>query len=196
MLAPGGATGFTKPSSIGDSSLARNIGSTPGGVAVDKTGKIYVTTEGPNGIIVYQPDGTFIKSTNTRRTAHSLENLARPATTPANFAPATISIRNGVMLVAELAGRAVLLDKDFKILSELGDNPLVEQRANFNVPAQDLLSCAPRWGLFLSRSSLNLDNFRSASFLIVVSKLRRISAPKKHCGRKCADIGLGLFQRG
>jgi hypothetical protein len=51
--------------------------------------------------------------------------------------PCSTSIRGDLILVAELAGRALLLDKNYKVLSELGDNPVVAQRANFQVPPQD-----------------------------------------------------------
>jgi DNA-binding beta-propeller fold protein YncE len=238
------------------------IGSTHGGVAVDKSGKVYVSTDGPNGIIVYQPDGTFIKTLgeHSRRfhsLVHRVENgkeylyaagghrvckldldgnivlsieykegsedrpwlkataadVAPDGTiyvadgygtnliykysqdgtflgkfgsrgkAPGQFAtchgltiddrnpdrplivisdrenlriqlldlegnvvhipitglrrPCSTSIRGDLILVAELAGRAVLLDKDYKILSELGDNPVEAQRANFQVPPED-----------------------------------------------------------
>lgn len=240
----------------------QHIGSTHGGVVVDKSGKIYVSTDGPNGIIVYQPDGTFIKSWGEpSRRLHGLAireedgkefiyaagghqvckfdlegnrilhltgdpaNEERPwikATAiavapdgtmyvadgygtnliykyaqdgkflgkfgsrgrqPGQFAtchgltlddrnpdkpllvvsdrenlriqlldlegnvvdipitglrrPCSTAIRGDLILVAELAGRAVLLDKNFKILSELGDNPVEAQRANFQVPPEE-----------------------------------------------------------
>ena len=239
-----------------------HIGSTHGGVAVDKSGKIYVSTDGPNGVIVYQPDGTFIKSWGEpSRRFHSLaiheENgkeflyaaggkrvckldldgktvlqidnnpgsadrpwtnatavdvtpdgtifvadgygtnliykyaqdgqflgkFGAPGSEPGQFRtchgltvdarnpekpllivcdrenlriqildtngnvvaipitglrrPCSTAIRGEHLLVAELAGRAVLLDKDYKILSVLGDNPVEAQRANFQVPPQD-----------------------------------------------------------
>lgn len=238
------------------------IGSTHGGVAVDKSGHIYVSTDGPNGVIVYEPDGTFIRSWGEpSRRFHSLAireeggkeylyatgrsrackldldgkivlqinskpgsddlgwtnatamdaapdgtifvadgygtNLiykyaqdgkflgkfgARGAE-PGQFnachgltvdtrnperpllivcdrenlriqlldfngnvinipitglrRPCVATIRGDLMLVAELAGRAVILDKDYKILSVLGDNPVMAQRAKFKVPPQD-----------------------------------------------------------
>jgi len=216
-----------------------HIGSTHGGVAVDKSGKIYVSTDGPNGVIVYEPDGTFVRSWGEpSRRFHSLamreeggkeylyaaagnrickldldgnivfqlnskpgsEDLgwtnatavdAAPdgtifvadgygsnliykyapdgkflgkfgarGTEPGQFItchgltvdtrnperaipitglrrPCATSLRGDLVLVAELAGRAVLLDKDYKILSILGDNPVEAQRANFGVPPQD-----------------------------------------------------------
>ena len=238
------------------------IGSTHGGVAVDKSGKIYVSTDGPNGVIVYEPDGTFVRSwgepsrrfhslamreeggkeylyaaggsrvckldldgnivfqlinkpgsddlgwTNATAvdvapdgmlfvadgygtnliykysqdgkflgkfgargtepgqfiTCHGLtvdtrnperpllivcdrENLriqlidfnGKPISIPITGLrrPCATALRGDVVLVAELAGRAVLLNKDYKILSILGDNPVESQRANFNVPPQD-----------------------------------------------------------
>lgn len=239
-----------------------HIGSTHGGVAVDKSGKVYVSTDGPNGIIVYQPDGTFLKSWGepSRRfhsLVHRVENgkeflyaaggdrvckldldgnivlsiehkegsedrpwkkataadvapdgtiyvadgygtnliykysqdgkflgkFGAPGTEPGKFRtchgltiddrdpsrpllvvcdrenlriqlldlngnpiaipitdlrrPCATAMRGDLILVAELAGRAVLLDKDYKILSILGDNPVEDQRANFHVPPED-----------------------------------------------------------
>ncbi|MGA0176781.1 MAG: 6-bladed beta-propeller [Chthoniobacterales bacterium] len=239
-----------------------HIGAAHGGVVVDRSGKVYVSTDGPNGVIVYQPDGTFIKSwgeisrrlhglaiheengrefiyaagghqvckfdldgnrvmhlvgdpANEERpwikatavavapdgtifvadgygtnviykytqegkfagqfgsrgkepgqfvTCHGLTMDARNPEKPLLVVsdrenqrlqlldldgnvvdipitglrrPCSTAIRGDEMLVAELAGRAVLLDKDYKIISELGDNPVVEQRANFQVPPQD-----------------------------------------------------------
>ena len=38
------------------------IGSTHGGIVVDKSGKVYVSTDGKHGVIVYSEDGKFIKS--------------------------------------------------------------------------------------------------------------------------------------
>ena len=40
----------------------KQIGPTHGGVAVDKAGLIYVSTDAEHGICVFQPDGTFVKS--------------------------------------------------------------------------------------------------------------------------------------
>ena len=239
-----------------------HIGSTHGGVAVDKNGHIYVSTDGPNGVIVYEPDGTFIRSwgepsrrfhslamreeagkeylyaaggsrickldldgkvvlqinnkpgsddlgwTNATavdaasdgtifvadgygtnliykyapdgkflgkfgargkepgqfNTCHGLtvdtRNPERPLLVVCDREnlriqlidfngksvdipieglrrPCATSIRGDLILVAELAGRAVLLDKNYKILSILGDNPVEAQRANFGVPPQD-----------------------------------------------------------
>lgn len=238
-----------------------HIGSTHGGVVVDSSGRVYVSTDGPHGIIVYENDGTFVRSLggHTQRfhgldlnredgkdyiyaagmqrvckmdlegniiltlegpnhpeehnwtkatavavapngdffvadgyatsvifkydksgkfvgkfgargrengqfiTSHGLAvddrdpehpvlivcdrenhrlqlfdldgNFLRVAATDLRR-PCSLSIHNGHMLVAELAGRAVLLDRDYQILSKLGDNPDESQRANFNVPPE------------------------------------------------------------
>jgi len=41
------------------------IGSTHGGIAIDKAGKIYMSTDGPRGICVFDTDGNLIKSIAT-----------------------------------------------------------------------------------------------------------------------------------
>lgn len=38
------------------------LGATHGGVAVDRAGLVYVSTDGDRGICVFQPDGTFVRS--------------------------------------------------------------------------------------------------------------------------------------
>ncbi len=238
-----------------------HIGSTHGGIVVDKAGRVYVSTDGPNGIIVYENDGSFVRilGEHTRRfhgldlsetdgrefiyaagmrrvckldldgnilltlegskhppehqwtkatavavapngdmfiadgyassvifkydkdgnfikkfgargrqdgqfiTSHGLAvddrdpdqpvlvvcdrenrrlqlfdmdgNFLRVAATDLRR-PCAVSIHNGHMLVAELAGRAVILDRDYKVASVLGDNPDESQRANFGVPPE------------------------------------------------------------
>lgn len=47
--------------------------------------------------------------------------------------PCSISIWSDYMLIAELAGRAIILDKNYKLISILGDNPDLDQRANFSL---------------------------------------------------------------
>jgi sugar lactone lactonase YvrE len=39
-----------------------NLGPTHGGIVVDKAGLIYMSTDGPLGILVFQPDGKFLRS--------------------------------------------------------------------------------------------------------------------------------------
>lgn len=41
----------------------KNLGPTHGGVVIDeKSGRIYVSTDAPHGILVYEPDGKFVES--------------------------------------------------------------------------------------------------------------------------------------
>ena len=238
-----------------------HIGSTHGGIVIDQSGKVYVSTDGPNGIIVYKPDGSFIKTfgENSRRyhglniyqedgqeyiyaagmnhvakldldgniilkiegakqdpanswtkatavavapngdifiadgygssvifkydktgtfikqfglrgrkegqfiTSHGLTIDARDPSNPLLMVcdrenlrlqhfdlngifvdvainglrrPCAAHIWQDYVLVAELAGRAVILDKDNQIISVLGDNPDTTQRAKFGVPPE------------------------------------------------------------
>ncbi len=55
--------------------------------------------------------------------------------------------------VAELAGRAVVLDKDNKVVSVLGDNPNEGQRANYRVPPTEWTE-----GFFNAPHGLSWDN--------------------------------------
>jgi hypothetical protein len=50
------------------------LGPTHGGVAIDKQGLIYVSTNGEKSICVFKPDGTFVKAmTPTARAIHGLQ---------------------------------------------------------------------------------------------------------------------------
>jgi len=238
-----------------------HIGSTHGGIVIDQSGKVYVSTDGPNGMIVYNSDGSFIKTfgKKSRRyhglniyqengqeyiyaagmnhvtkldldgnvilkiegaqqdpanswakatavavapngdifiadgygssvifkydktgtfikqfglrgraegqfiTSHGLTIDARNPSNPllmvcdrenlrlqhfdldGNFVnvainglrrPCAAAIWKDYVLVAELAGRAVILDKNNQIISVLGDNPDTTQRAKFGVPPE------------------------------------------------------------
>lgn len=48
--------------------------------------------------------------------------------------PAAVHIRGDYALIPELEGRVTVLDKDGNIVAQLGDNPVVAQRANFGLP--------------------------------------------------------------
>ena len=48
--------------------------------------------------------------------------------------PCSVSIHGDHVAIAELEGRVAIIDKTNKVVSVLGDNPVVEQRANFTVP--------------------------------------------------------------
>lgn len=48
--------------SFGKLPEGENLGPTHGGVVVDKDGLIYVSTDGPQSLCVFKPDGTFVKA--------------------------------------------------------------------------------------------------------------------------------------
>jgi uncharacterized membrane protein len=264
-----------------------HIGSTHGGIVIDQSGKVYVSTDGPNGMIVYHPDGSFIKTfgENSRHyhglniyqedgqeyiyaagmnhvakfdlngnvilkiegakqesanswakatavavapngdifiadgygssvifkydktgtfikqfglrgreegqfiTSHGLTIDARDPSNPllmvcdrenlrlqhfdldGNFVnvainglrrPCAAAIWKDYVLVAELAGRAVILDKDNQIISVLGDNPDTTQRANFKVPPeqwQDGVFTAPHGCSFDHEGNVYIEDW-------------------------------------
>ena len=264
-----------------------HIGSTHGGIVIDQSGKVYVSTDGPNGLIVYNSDGSFIKTfgKKSRRyhglniyqengqeyiyaagmhhvtkldldgniilkiegakqdpantwakatavavapngdifiadgygssvifkydktgtfikqfglrgreegqfiTSHGLTIDARDPSNPllmvcdrenlrlqhfdldGNFVnvainglrrPCAAAIWKDYVLVAELAGRAVILDKDNQIISVLGDNPDTTQRANFKVPPeqwQDGVFTAPHGCSFDHEGNVYIEDW-------------------------------------
>ncbi len=87
------------------------IGSTHGGVAVDKAGRIYVSTQADRGICVFRPNGKFVKSIGLDCIGtHSL----------------TIREENGkeYLYGAHNKGqRVVKLDLNGKIVLEIADTP-------------------------------------------------------------------------
>src|SRR5205085_2431184 len=48
--------------------------------------------------------------------------------------PAAVHIRGDYAVFPELQGRVTVLDKEGKIVAQIGDNPNAKQRANFNLP--------------------------------------------------------------
>ncbi|MEZ7844132.1 MAG: hypothetical protein QMB33_08595, partial [Opitutales bacterium] len=264
-----------------------HIGSTHGGIVIDQSGKVYVSTDGPNGLIVYNSDGSFIKTfgKKSRRyhglniyqengqeyiyaagmhhvtkldldgniilkiegakqdpantwakatavavapngdifiadgygssvifkydktgtfikqfglrgreegqfiTSHGLTIDARDPSNPllmvcdrenlrlqhfdldGNFVnvainglrrPCAAAIWKDYVLVAELAGRAVILDKNNQIISVLGDNPDTTQRAKFGVPPeqwQDGVFTAPHGCSFDHEGNVYIEDW-------------------------------------
>jgi hypothetical protein len=51
--------------------------------------------------------------------------------------PCSVSFHGKNVAIAELAGRVAIIDEKNEVVSELGDNPVEGQRANFNVPSSD-----------------------------------------------------------
>ncbi len=141
-------------------------------VAVAPNGDIFIADGyGSNVIFKYNKNGDFIKKFGLRGskdgefiTCHGLIVDKRNPTAPllivcdrenkrlqhfdleGNFVkipitglrrPCAMAIWKDYMVIAELAGRAVLLDKDYKIISKLGDNPNVQQHAKFGINPKD-----------------------------------------------------------
>lgn len=48
--------------------------------------------------------------------------------------PCHVQFLGKLGVVSDLAGRTTLIDSDLELVGHLGDNPVAEQRANFNVP--------------------------------------------------------------
>ena len=67
--------------------------------------------------------------------------------------PCAIVFHGDIAAVAELAGRAVILDKDNKVVSVLGDQPVEGFRANFKVEPADW-----KEGVFNAPHGLTFDN--------------------------------------
>ena len=51
--------------------------------------------------------------------------------------PAAVHIRGDYAVFPELRGRVTVLDKEGKIVAQVGDNPNDKQRANFNLPPEE-----------------------------------------------------------
>ncbi len=88
-----------------------DVGSTHGGIAIDREGNLYISTDGPRGICVFSPDGTLLKT----------------------FAPGyagthalTLREEDGreVLYGAHLKGQRIFkLDLDGNLLLEIKDTP-------------------------------------------------------------------------
>ncbi len=81
-------------------------------------------------------DGNFIKV--------AITDLRRPC---------SMSISGDLIAIAELEGRVVLLDKDFKIVSKLGDNPNKKQWAKFPTEPKDW-----QGGIFTAPHGVSFDH--------------------------------------
>ena len=74
---------------------------------------------------------------NGRLQYFSLEGEFQEVSTTGLRRPCAVAFYEDTAAVSELAGRAVVLDKDNKVVSVLGDNPRKGQRANFRVKPED-----------------------------------------------------------
>ncbi len=88
-----------------------------------------------------------------RLQSFTLEGEFIAVTTTGLRRPCAVVFHGDLAAVAELAGRAVVLDKDNKVISVLGDNPNKGQRANFKVAPKDWTE-----GFFNAPHGLTFDN--------------------------------------
>lgn len=83
----------------------------------------------------------------------SLEGEFLEVSTTGLRRPCAVVFHGETAAVAELSGRAVVLDKDNKVISILGDNPNTGQRANYKVAPADWTE-----GFFNAPHGLTFDN--------------------------------------
>ena len=88
-----------------------------------------------------------------RLQSFTLEGEFIAVTTTGLRRPCAVAFHNDRAAVAELAGRAVILDKANKIISVLGDNPNKGQRANYKVAPAEWTE-----GAFNAPHGLTFDN--------------------------------------
>lgn len=140
-------------------------------VAVGPSGEIFIADGyGSNVIFKYSPEGELLVKFGHRgnepaqfKVSHGLAVDTRNAEQPllivcdrengrlqlfdmdGNFIrvakeglrrPCAVSIKDDLLLVAELRGRAVLLDRDYQVVSVLGENPRGNELAKFKVPPE------------------------------------------------------------
>ncbi|MHC4909621.1 MAG: NHL repeat-containing protein [Planctomycetota bacterium] len=90
--------------------------------------------------------------------------------------PCSVSIRGDLVAVAELEGRVTILDKDFKIVAHLGDNPDKSQWAKNGVPRDDWVDgifTAPHGCCFDARHDLYVCDWNSTGR---ITKLKKMGA--------------------
>ncbi|MGB0766101.1 MAG: hypothetical protein ACPGYV_00160 [Phycisphaeraceae bacterium] len=88
-----------------------------------------------------------------RLQSFTLEGEFIAVTTTGLRRPCAVVFHGDLAAVAELAGRAVVLDKDNKVVSVLGDNPNKGQRANYKLAPKDWTE-----GFFNAPHGLTFDN--------------------------------------
>jgi DNA-binding beta-propeller fold protein YncE len=90
------------------------------GIALDTRGEkplLLVCNRNNNRVEYWDLDGKFVKIIQ--------KNLRMPA---------AVNIRGDYAVFPELQGRVTVLDKDGKIVAQVGDNPNAAQRANYGLP--------------------------------------------------------------
>ena len=166
-------------------------------VAVDPKGNIFIADGyGSSIIFKYDSTGKFIKKFSSKgsedgqlKTSHGLAidnrnpekpllivcdrankriqlfdlegNFVKVAVTDLRL-PCAVSVWKEYILVAELQGRAVILDKDYKIISKLGDNPNEKQWAKFGINPKDWqggIFTAPHGCAFDAKGNVYIQNW-------------------------------------
>ena len=118
------------------------------GLAIDNRGDkpvLIICDRENRRLQLFDLDGNFIKIAAT--------GLRRPC---------AASIWGDYIVVAELQARAVILDKDYKIVSKLGDNPNKKQWAGFGVKPEDWqagIFTAPHGCAFDSKGNVYIQNW-------------------------------------
>lgn len=144
---------------------------TPHGIWLDPRGKeplLLVCDRENHRLQWFTMDGAHVRTMD--------KDLRRPC----NVAP----LPNGGLVVADLAGRITLLDKDDKLVCHLGDNPEPGLRAQNGVPRD-------KWqdGVFLSPHGVCVDQagaiyVQDWNFLGRISKLVPVAAAASSGGAK------------
>lgn len=144
---------------------------TPHGIWLDSRGKeplLLVCDRENHRLQWFTMDGAHVRTMD--------KDLRRPC----NVAP----LPNGGLVVADLAGRVTLLDKDDKLVCHLGDNPEPGLRAQNGVPRD-------KWqdGVFLSPHGVCVDGngaiyVQDWNFLGRISKLVPVATPAASGGAK------------
>ena len=90
---------------------------------------------------------------NGRLQSFTLDGKFIAVTTTGLRRPCAVVFHGDLAAIAELAGRAAVLDKNNKVISILGDNPNKGQRANYRVAPADWTE-----GFFNAPHGLTFDN--------------------------------------
>lgn len=182
----------------------------PTGVAVGPDGRIYVADGyGASVIHMYSPERKYLKTIGTRgegenqfRTCHGISLDTRYGAPRLLVAdrenrrlvhldlegkwlgvlatdlrrPCAISFHGDFAAIAELEGRAVVTDKQGKIVSTLGDNPDKAQWAKFNIAPEhwrDGIFIAPHGLAFDKAGNLYVQDWNFAGRLTKLKKTGR-----------------------
>lgn len=88
--------------------------------------------------------------------------------------PCKVVFRDGAVVVPDLEGRATILDKDWKVITQLGDNPDQKQWAKYGLPPEqwkDGIFIAPHGAAWDSQGNLYVQDWNK---LGRITKLARI----------------------